>query len=70
MSFEGMIERTRLQRAEEAGIIECVAVIITGTKRYEQDQMSFHFNIRYQFPDFAANEIDRLEWADRVTETT
>jgi hypothetical protein len=68
MSFEGMIERVRLQRAEDAGITKCVMVAYVNGKRYEQDRPSSHVNIRFSFPEFLASEEDWLEWADRVDE--
>ena len=66
MSFDGMIERRRLERANEAGITECVAVVITGSARYEQDQLSLCSpNVRGTFPPFDATHEEMLEWADR-----
>lgn len=63
MSFAGMIERSRLARLPDD--TTCVAVIITGGKRYEQER-NLHTNVRYAFPEFPATDEDLLEWADRV----
>lgn len=64
MSFEGMIERSRLSRLPDDTTL--VAVVITGTTRYEQDQQGLHANVRYTFPEFGASEKELVEWADRV----
>lgn len=63
-----MIERARIRRATESGITRCVAVVITGAWRYEQNQPGLGWpNVRHTFPDFAeANHEVLLEWADRA----
>lgn len=62
-----MIERSRLARVPDD--TTCVAVIITASKRYEQDQPSVSYpNVRHTFPDFPASDECLAEWADRVIE--
>jgi len=64
MSLEGMIERMRLGRIPDD--TTCTAVIVTGTKRYEQDRQDLHVNVRTSFPEFPATDEVLEEWADRI----
>jgi hypothetical protein len=64
MSFEGLIERMRLDRLPDD--THCIAVIITGSMRYEQDQYSLRTSVRTVFPEFGAADRELMEWSDRV----
>jgi hypothetical protein len=64
LSFEGLRERMRLSRVPED--IKCVAVLIIGNVRYEQDRQSLRLDFRTTFPDRGLNHEDIMEqWADR-----
>jgi hypothetical protein len=64
MSFEGMKERMRLARLPDD--TKCVAVLIIGNTRYEQDRQSLRLDFRTTFPDRGLDHEDIMEqWADR-----
>jgi hypothetical protein len=64
MSFEGLLERMRLDRLPDD--TKCVAVLIIGNTRYEQDRQSLRLDFRHTFPDRGLGHEDIMEqWADR-----
>jgi hypothetical protein len=67
MSLEGMIQRIQLRRAHDAGITKCVAVVVIGELRYEQDQMGLSWpSILHTFPELDCSEEVLIRWADRI----
>jgi len=63
-----MIERMQLRRAHDAGITKCVAVVIAGELRYEQDQMALDWpSILHTFPEMGCSSEVLIRWADRIT---